>query len=543
MQEQEKDRRLGLLNALLITPHRELDELWKFHEELLEEDPLFYVQLAAWYQKNGEVRDHKELFIAGLMVSDFEGHREVGLALLWSLPPYQIARIVDFIKGKMVPVEEEPATEARKGFKVLSRVIALVKGEPIEEEEEKVAAKRRGLGRNIPRSMRTEIQRYLYHQEARGKSFERLALQQKHALKRLYAGLRIRPGRLAQQILFDKHPPLNTLQGQLKAILKTQDLKKKGRLIRKYKIPYRIATAILPRKDFKAVALYLVQSMTPQEVINNVKNLRYRGAFDLPEVRELILEKLEKAQQDKRVSTFKAQKALEVLGDEEGQKADAEWQEDLREALQDVTEEQLLQKGEITRSTALFIDKSSSMAVALELGQRIGAMIARLASRGLIVYAFDAMPYKIKAPESDQLEDWKKAFRGIKARGMTSIGSPLKRMRQLKERVEQIIIVTDGEENTAPYFVDEYQKYCEELTLYPAVIIVKVNSTRELLEGRCERAGIPVEVYHFKGDYYSLPNLIPLLTRPSRFDLLMEIMEFPLPQRPDPKTLKTPFRR
>ena len=32
-------------------------------------------------------------------------------------------------------------------------------------------------------------------------------------------------------------------------------------------------------------------------------------------------------------------------------------------------------------------------------------------------------------------------------------------------------------------------------------------------------------------DYYSLPNLVPLLARPSRLDLLMEIMEYPLPKR------------
>ena len=37
--------------------------------------------------------------------------------------------------------------------------------------------------------------------------------------------------------------------------------------------------------------------------------------------------------------------------------------------------------------------------------------------------------------------------------------------------------------------------------------------------------------FDFGGDYYALPNLVPLLTRPSKLELLMEIMEYPLPQR------------
>lgn len=44
---------------------------------------------------------------------------------------------------------------------------------------------------------------------------------------------------------------------------------------------------------------------------------------------------------------------------------------------------------------------------------------------------------------------------------------------------------------------------------------------------------IPVDTFTFKRDYYSLPNLIPLLFRPSQLELLMEILETPLPVRGD----------
>jgi hypothetical protein len=43
----------------------------------------------------------------------------------------------------------------------------------------------------------------------------------------------------------------------------------------------------------------------------------------------------------------------------------------------------------------------------------------------------------------------------------------------------------------------------------------------------------PVDTFTFAGDYYSLPKLVPLLTPPSRLDLLMEILDMPLPVRAD----------
>jgi hypothetical protein len=38
-------------------------------------------------------------------------------------------------------------------------------------------------------------------------------------------------------------------------------------------------------------------------------------------------------------------------------------------------------------------------------------------------------------------------------------------------------------------------------------------------------------VFEFRGDYYALPNVIPLLSYPSQTELLMEILAYPLPQR------------
>src|SRR5258705_4403496 len=114
----EQDVRLRLLNTLLTTPHRKLEEIWPVHRDMVAGDPRFYVRLAAWYSDHGDVRDHKEMFVIALVMSDFAGHRDTGLAMLRELPPYQVARVVDFIHGRKTTRTvceriEKPAKGAR----------------------------------------------------------------------------------------------------------------------------------------------------------------------------------------------------------------------------------------------------------------------------------------------------------------------------------------------------------------------------------------------------------------------------------------------
>src|SRR5207253_5209035 len=91
---------LRLLNTLLTTPHRKLDEIWPVHADMVKTDPRFYVRLAAWYADHGDVRDHKEMFVITLALSEFAGHRNVGLATLREMPPYEVVRVLDFVHGR-----------------------------------------------------------------------------------------------------------------------------------------------------------------------------------------------------------------------------------------------------------------------------------------------------------------------------------------------------------------------------------------------------------------------------------------------------------
>src|SRR5262245_3485382 len=221
----ERAVRLDSLNALLTTPHRDLMPLWPVHQELRARDPRFYVRLAAWYFDKGEVRDHKEMFIITLALSSFEGHRDVGLALLAKLPPYQVARVVDFIHGRKDTRRKvilEPAEGGKKGPggkpAMKRRVVREVEGAF-------------GLFRNVPRSLKTEVTRYLRAREAEPARFDSAVLVARKALKRLYTVLHIRPGERAQKVLFDNDPPPDSRLAALKKIVKLTDPDEQAKLV------------------------------------------------------------------------------------------------------------------------------------------------------------------------------------------------------------------------------------------------------------------------------------------------------------------------
>src|SRR5262245_24396605 len=177
MAQNELDLRLDILNTLLTTPHRELAGVWPIHQETVRKDPRFYVRLAAWYHDTGEVRDHKEMFVISLALSDFPGHRDVGLALLRNLPPYEVARVLDFIHGRKT-TKKVRAARAKGGDDAVEVQTTVVD---------------HGLFRNVPRSLVTEVTRYLREREADSGWFDSSVLIARKALKRLYALLHVKP--------------------------------------------------------------------------------------------------------------------------------------------------------------------------------------------------------------------------------------------------------------------------------------------------------------------------------------------------------------
>lgn len=480
MQNVERDLRLEMLNSLLTTPHRQLEKVAELHKIIVELDPIFYGHLAVWYQRHGDVRDHKEVFIGNLLTSGLNEHRQAGFMLLQQFPPYQVARIVDFMKQHQ---------------------------------------------NKLPRSARTAVRRYLKEREKNPAFFDSAALRSRKAMKHIYATLHIKPSDRANAILFKDTPPADSLAFMLKQLAKTANPTEQAQLIVEHNIPYTVAVGAVKQLT-PTVLVALINSMSSQEVINNLNSLQKRGAMEHQQVKVLIEEKLAEATKSDRVSAFKAIKAAGVAS------LDAATVTQLEK----VADRQIKQRGKIVKSTALFVDKSGSMTEAIAVGKQLAAMISGVTESELFVYAFDQMAYPITAKGAN-LSDWEKAFQHILPNGSTSIGAALETMRLKKQAVEQIIIVTDEGENAFPFFSTVYPRYSKELQVEPTVIIVKVGQHSAYLEQQLRQNQVAFETFTFAGDYYSLPNLVPLLSRPSRLELLMEILDTPLPVRDDSQGL------
>lgn len=472
----ERDMRLEILNSLLSNPHRQLDLVARQHTDMLAKDPLFYGHLAVWYQRNGDVRDHKEVFAAYLLTSPLPEHRGAGFMLLQEFPPYQVARIVDFMK--------------------------------------------RSLGK-MPRSARTAVEQYLRVREANPVFFDSAVVRARKAMKHLYATLHIRPNNRANAILFKNTPPPDSVVYTLRQLAAVHEPIEQARIIVENKIPYTVAVGAL-RTMSQAVLIALINAMSPQEVINNLGALKRRGALEDADVRALVEARLDEARTDGRVSAYKARVAAD--------NADVDAATLAR--LETVLDEQVKRRGRIVKPTALLVDKSSSMENAIEIGKQVAALVSGITEADLVVFAFDTMPYPIYS-NGDTLSDWERAFRHIVANGATSIGCALELMRLQRTYVEQIVIITDQEENTPPFFTKVYEAYSNEMAIQPNVVIINVRARASYIERQLIAAGVQVDTWTFTGDYYTLPNLVPLLSRPSRLELLVEILATPLPVRSD----------
>ncbi len=481
----EQDYRLTILNALLRTPHRNVQPYVSLFRDVHDRDPLFFSHLSVWYCDNGAIHDLKQLFIAFLCTSKFSDEfREAGHALLDGLPPYQVERVTKMIKGH-------------------------------KEGSEYVA----GIAPSVPRSFKTAVEQYLREREAKPEQFDNVVLHARKSVKSLYASLRIKPSEYAQKVLFDNDPPEGSRLYVLKELAKSNDPAEQARLIIENKLPYRIAVSAI-KTVTPSVLVSLINAMTPQEVINNLASLQSRGAMDNAELRKLIDKKLESAKGDKRVSALKTREAMKA----------ASLDEEMTEKVASVGDAKIKTHGKIRRSTALLVDKSSSMQTAIEVGKQIASIFAPVCEADLFVYAFDTIAYPVKA-NGNELSHWEKAFKGIQAGGATSCGVGIESLRRNKQKVEQILMVTDQEENTPPFMLDALRKYEAEMGVLPDVLFVSVERFHSQLLSSLSAAGIMADNYAFTGDYYSLPGLISLVAGGTRLDLLNEIMGCELPSK------------
>ena len=253
MSHKQKNTHLALLNSFFSAPSRTLKTLAPIHVRIRFCDPVFYVHLAMWYDRHGEVREHKVLFTAFLLTASLRQLRHVGSVLLQKMPAREVAQIVDFLK--------------------------LERG-------------------NIPRSTRTAVKRYLRQLEVGTGRFDSEALVAKRALKHLYASLHIAPSSRADAVLFKNQPPPGSPVHALRKLAGTRDPRVQAELITLFAIPYDLAIGALDGLSFE-VLYALIEKMNPEEAHSRFASMKARGYLENDRVHALVEDKLKQYEQEK----------------------------------------------------------------------------------------------------------------------------------------------------------------------------------------------------------------------------------------------------
>ena len=228
--------------------------------------------------------------------------------------------------------------------------------------------------------------------------------------------------------------------------------------------------------------------MSPQELINQLGALNRRGALDAPEIKSLVEAKLAEAKTADRVSALKAGQAIEAAG----VSADIRKQLEKRGRRADQGQGPHHARRRRCWSTSRRrCTKRSSWASG-------SARSYRPFARAICTSTPSTRWPTRSRPRGKALADWERAFHGIMAGGATSCGVALKYLERKKQFVEQIVMITDEQQNTPPLFVDA----CGNIVLHCGRsrrwCIVRTPGGSDFVEKQCRQEGIPVDVFQLQ---------------------------------------------
>ncbi len=469
-----------IISELSKSTHGNLQEYFTIGKQAVQQEGDFFQHLIAWNYRNGQIRDSKvALPIVGLAYEKDEELLSNSLAHLSLLGPRELLKGYRFVLGSRQP------------------------------------------GRM--RLFRKLIENYL-HKKEREKYWDSFAIQHRGTLKELYALAHVKPEKERVNVVlygrnFDKTKALLPAGSVFEAVanLKNMTPVEAAGTIMKFKIPFLIAKGALGKnaKD-PALVLALIDSMTSTELITNTKILEELGIKTDPALRGAYDEALKKASNSKQ-NTLKTTQAIDSVKDET-----------LKEKLREVQDKQISKLGGPQGNWLILADKSGSMSKAIEASRHISATMAKVCQGNVYLVFFDTSPVFVDVTGMS-LDQVKEATKRINAGGGTSIGCGLNSILSKNIDIDGIAIVSDGDENVSPLFVDVYKKYIEKFGKDVPVYYYWCDGYSDSFSPKVNAAGIEMQTFdvHRNLDYYSLPNLAATM-RASKYSLVDEIMETPL---------------
>ena len=493
-QEVASFNRQSLISNLVKSTHGSLNDYVPLTLTAGKNDPEFLAHLIVWNLVKGEIRDSKiALPIINLrtLLPDESELAESAIASLLTQDPRSLCKAYNFnleLKKSKLPISG-------------------------------------GYGKLL----KSGLKKYLEVREKNKAWWDRTVIQHRKSMKELYAVSHYNPSDYAQAILFDKKFTEAPAKGSVFhkiSMLKDMPPSEAAGTILNYKIPFQIALGSLGRKKDEyeknpEFLLALMGGMSGQQLISATKFLTSVGVFNSPMLKSEYNKALERAKGDKKVSTLKASKAMEVLSEDSSINAE------IIANLSNLQETKISQKT-IEGDWVVLGDCSGSMSQAVELAKDIASYITKSVAGKVYLIFFNDNP-RVFEVTGKRLEEIKQDTKYIKANGGTACGCGLKYLQDKGVIINGIAIVSDGGDNRSPYFHTAYQEYCKKLDVEPTVYYYRISGDHDALSMYCRNAGVHIEIFDMsrKVDYYSLPNLVASM-KTTRYGLMDEIMDTPL---------------
>ncbi|MEQ6359443.1 TROVE domain-containing protein [Thermoanaerobacter thermohydrosulfuricus] len=228
------------------------------------------------------------------------------------------------------------------------------------------------------------------------------------------------------------------------ALKRTTDVNEQIALIQEGKLPYEVVTGVVkPNREIWNAILY---QMPIFALLRNLNTLDRAGVLD--ENKEYITSVLNDPE---RLAKSKILPFRFITAFEEVKKA---WVRDVLRQAVEITFDNL---PEIPGKTAVFLDVSGSMeGNYLRIGSVFALALYKKTKGNGIFWTFDTLVYDQQPSMHDSILTQAEK---IRARGSTDTGAPVRKLREDNVYVDNIIIITDEQQNTGSPFYRELEKY------------------------------------------------------------------------------------
>ncbi|WP_434576981.1 TROVE domain-containing protein [Thermoanaerobacterium thermosaccharolyticum] len=225
---------------------------------------------------------------------------------------------------------------------------------------------------------------------------------------------------------------------------KTTNTREQIALIQEGKLPHEVVTGVI--KPDKEIWNAILHQMPIFALLRNLNTLDRAGILD--ENREYIKSVLNDPE---RLAKSKILPFRFVTAFYQVEKA---WIKDLLQQAVEMTFDNL---PEISGKTAVFLDVSGSMkGDYLRIGSVFALALYKKTKGNGIFWTFDTRVYD---PQPSMYDSILTQAERIEARGGTDTGAPVEKLRKDNVYVDNIIIITDEQQNTGSPFYKELEKY------------------------------------------------------------------------------------